>query len=295
MEFLPDCYTCAMRQAVSAGRLVSDDESFVDLCVREASAILAGDKRGMTPPAVGELIYHKIGELSGNHDPFKEKKARQNEAAKGLLPWLRETVGAASDPLFMAVRIAIAGNVVDPGAHEVFDLESTVVEAVASDSGLDTYPLFKRKVAGAESILLLADNCGEIVFDRVLLETISESSDARLIVAVRDVPIINDVTMKEAVDLGLPDICEVISSGSRMPGTFLPRTTRDFQKLFRECDLVISKGQGNWETLEDCRRDIFFMFQVKCKVVSMMTGCDVGQPILAYRDPALTEEDRTPP
>lgn len=265
---------------------MSEDTLFLDKCMREASAILATDKNGMTPPAVGELIYHKIHELSGNPDPFEEKKSKQNQAAFSLLPWLRETVKAAPSALLMAVRIAIAGNVVDPGALESFDLESTVMEAVIGESNLEAYPEFERRVLKAKSILLIADNCGEVVFDRVLLETISGLTDARLVVAVRDVPIINDVTMKEAVEVGLTEICDVISSGSRMPGTFLPRTNQEFQKLFHESDLVISKGQGNWETLENSDRDIFFMLQVKCTTVSRMTGIEVGKPVLAYRDKA---------
>lgn len=286
MELLPDCYSCAMRQAASAANLVSDDDSFLDLCAKEVSAILKGASPAMTPPALAEIIYSKIGELSGNNDPFRDKKSKQNQAAFDLLPWLRKTINSAPDPLLMAVRIAIAGNVVDPAAHESFDLEGTVMEAVEFGHNLEAYPVFKRKLAEADSILLIADNCGEIVFDRVLLETISGSSGARMVAAVRDAPIINDVTMREAIEVGLPDICEVISSGSRMPGTFLPGTSPEFQKLFHESDLVISKGQGNWETLENSDREIFFMLQVKCMTVSMMTGLEVGQPVLAFHDPA---------
>lgn len=285
MKFLPECYSCVMRQANSAARLVSDDESFQDECMRAAARILSEDNRSKTPPAVGELMYHKICELSGNPDPFSEQKSKQNQAASKLLPWLRETVNAAPDPLFMAVRIAIAGNVVDPGALESFDLESTVMEAVVSDLDLEAFPVFKGKMSKAGTVLLLADNCGEIVFDRVLLETILDSHDVDITVAVRDVPIINDVTLKEAEEVGISDICRVVSSGSRMPGTSLPDTTPEFQELFNRSDLVISKGQGNWESLEDCSRDIFFMFQVKCPPVSDVTGCQVGRPILAYHEP----------
>ncbi|MBN2168890.1 MAG: DUF89 family protein [Actinobacteria bacterium] len=285
MKFLPDCYSCVMRQASSAAKLVSDDRSFQDECMRETAGILSRDNREMTPPAIGELMYHRICEISGNQDPFKRQKEKQNDAASKLLPWLRETVNAASDPLLMAVRIAIAGNVVDPGAHESFDLESTVMEAVVSKLNLDAYPLFRRNIENAHTILHIADNCGEIVFDRVLVETILSLLDVRIVVAVRDVPIINDATMKDAAEVGMTNLCRVISSGSRMPGTSLSRTTPEFQELFRNSDLVISKGQGNWETLEDCDRDLYFMFQVKCQPVSVVTGCSIGQPVLAYHEP----------
>lgn len=272
-----------MRQALSAARLVTDDENSQHRYLQEASRILSEIDVKMTPPHVGEKIYGMVSELSGNPDPFREQKKEQNRVAQQLLPWMRETLALAGDPLEMAVRLSIAGNVVDPGAQESFDLERSVMKAVDSEGSLESYPALREKVKGAGSILFIADNCGEVVFDRVLIETMLEMSDASITVAVRDKPIINDVTRTEAAEVGLDDFCRVISSGMEMPGTYLPRCSDEFLKIFESADLVIAKGQGNWETLEDCDRELFFLLQAKCRAVAEVYDCEVGQPLLIHK------------
>ncbi len=286
MESVPECFACAMRQALSAARLASSDESFHYRCLIEAAEILTGAEREMTPPQMGEHIYGMVRRLSGNPDPFSEQKKEQNRVVVALLPWLRETVAAAGDPLLMAVRLAIAGNIVDPGAGESFDLESSIMEAVTGEAGLEAYPAFVESLERANSVLFIADNCGEIVFDRVLIETMVSTREVDITLAVRDVPIINDVTEEDALQVGMQEVCSsIVSSGSRMPGTFLPRTSERFRELFYSADLVIAKGQGNWETLEDCDREVFFMFQVKCPVVARVKDCQEGRPLLTRSTP----------
>ena len=280
MRILPECYACALRQALSAARLATEDEDFHHRCLLEAARILTTVDRRATPPEVGEKVYRMVRELSGVPDPFRDQKRRQNEAVMELLPWMRETVGNADDPLLMAVRLAIAGNSVDPGAQESFDLEKSVLEAVAGETGLSGYPLFAERLAGAGTVLVLADNCGEVVFDRVLIETMLESRDLSVWVAVRSAPVINDVTAVEAYEAGLCEVCSVIESGSEMPGTIPERCTPEFRRLFETSDVVISKGQGNWETLEECGREVFFMFQAKCSAVARINDCPPGRLLL---------------
>lgn len=280
MEFLPDCFPCALRQTVSAARLVTDDPEFHYRCLVEACKILAGAERGITPPEMGEDIYGMVNRLSGVSDPFEKQKKEQNDVAMRLLPWLRERVRGAEDPLQMAVKLSIAGNVVDPGSQESFNLEESVMDAVADEGGFVNFPRFLDVLKKAEDVLFIADNCGEIVFDRVLIETMLEMKDLDITLAVRSAPIINDVTEKEARQVGLDEFCKILPSGSKMPGTCLEKTNEDFQRAFREADLVISKGQGNWETLEDCDREVFFLFQAKCPVIAGFLGCREGQPFL---------------
>ncbi|HEY5527163.1 MAG TPA: ARMT1-like domain-containing protein, partial [Candidatus Anoxymicrobiaceae bacterium] len=188
----------------------------------------------------------------------------------------------ADDPLLMAVRLAIAGNTVDPGAQASFDLEKSVTEAILGERGLENFPAFAERLAGAKSVLVVADNSGEVVFDRVLIETMLDARDGEIevTVAVRAAPIINDVTAVEARDVGLDEMAKIISSGSEMPGTVVARSTPEFREAFDSADLVISKGQGNWETLEDSRREVFFMFQAKCPAVAAMNDCPEGALLL---------------
>jgi uncharacterized protein with ATP-grasp and redox domains len=269
-----------MRQALSAARLVTDDASFHHRCLIETAGILKRSRREMTPPELGEDIYRMVRELSGNPDPFREQKKRQNDAVMPLLPWLRETVASADDPLLMAVRLAIAGNAVDTGAQESFDLERSVAAAVRDEASLEDYPVLSERIEGARTVLIVADNCGEILFDQVLIETIKGASEAEVILAVRGGPIINDVTELEARELGLDRLCTVIPTGMEMPGTLIARTTPGFRKAFREADAVLSKGQGNWETLDECDREVFFLLQAKCEAVAAINRCEPGSSLL---------------
>lgn len=280
MKLLPECYLCAMRQALAAARLVGGDEDFQHEVMTRTAGLLTVARRDMSPPEGGEQFYRMIRERSGSPDPFREMKERQNEVVLELLPWLRETVAAAEDPLLMAVRLAIAGNAVDPGARESFDLEKSVMEAVEGEAGLEAYAAFAERLASAKLVLVIGDNCGEVVFDRVLIETMLARCDIEVVLAVRGGPIINDVTMVEAEELRLGEICTLISTGLEMPGTVLERATSEFQDVFKKADLVISKGQGNWETLEDSDREVFFLFQAKCPAVAAVMGCRELQPLM---------------
>lgn len=284
MKLLGECYACGLRQALSAARLVNDDEAFHHRVLREASLILSRADPGLTPPEVGEDIYRMVRESSGNPDPFREQKKRQNEVVMEILPWLRRTVAAADDPLEMAVRLAIAGNAVDPGAQESFDLEKSITGAMEDEAGFEAFPSLREAATRASSALVIADNCGELVFDRVLVEALRETGDIDVYMAVRSGPIINDATGVEAREVGMEEVCTVISSGMEMPGTVLPRASERFLEVFDSADLVISKGQGNWETLEDCRRRVFFLFQAKCSAVAGVMGCRLGQPLLVMSD-----------
>lgn len=281
MKILPECYVCAMRQALAAAMLVSDDATFHSEVLREAAREMASAGSDITPPEAGEGLYAMISRMSGNPDPFAEQKKRQNDAVLEIYPWLRETVRGAADPLLMAVRLAIAGNTIDPGAQASFDLQESVREAVEGEGELSVHPTFAARVAEADTVLLVVDNCGEVVFDMLLIETMKRVSPGlEVTVAVRSGPIINDVTEVEARAIGLEPAARILPSGSRMPGTVLARTTDEFRCAFDEADLVISKGQGNWETLEDSEREVFFMFQAKCPSVAAVNRCAVGDLLL---------------
>lgn len=270
-----------MRQAHAAAKLVGGDEAFQHRCMREAARLLSEGDPEQTPPEAGEGLYKMIYRMAGDPDPFREMKQDQNRAVMDILPWLRKTIASASDPLSMAVRLSIAGNCVDPGAQASWDLEESVTRAIESEGDLTDYEKFARKLTESNHVLLIADNCGEIVFDLVLIEGIrQERPEVEVTVAVRSAPIINDVTMAEALEVGLDRVARLVESGSEMPGTVLRRATPEFQALFESADVVISKGQGNWETLEDSAREVFFMFQAKCPAVAAMNDCPEGTLLL---------------
>jgi len=166
--------------------------------------------------------------------------------------------------------MGLNNHVTDKQVHEAIDhaLEAPLEADLAG---------FAETISSAKDILYLADNAGEIVFDRLLIEQMPLK---KVTLAVKGAPIINDATMKDAEATGLTELVEVIDNGSDAPGTILEDCSEAFRQRFDEADMVIAKGQGNYETLSEADKDIFFVLKAKCSVIARDLGCQVGSLIL---------------
>ena len=279
MKTTLECLPCLVRQAFEASRIVDGDADLRERIMREALVITAAADLSGSPLPVVQRMQRRIRELAGDEDPFGELKRHSNEAALAMLPSLAERVRTAPDPLTAAIRVAIAGNTIDVGASGTRSTEC-IEEAI---DGSHDQPFhgdveaFRRALADADSILYLADNAGEIVFDALLAEQLPAG---RVTFAVRGAPVLNDATLADAEVAGLGRFGEVVSNGSDAPGTLLSDCTPDFRARFAAADLIIAKGQGNYESLSDEPADIFFLFTVKCPVVAALTGLDRGTQAL---------------
>ena len=275
-----DCIPCFIRQALNAARLATDDEQIHEKVVREVLRLAADLDMSQSPPSIGQQIHRLIRELVGKDDPYRKIKKRFNNLALILYPELRKQIVDSDDRLETAIRLAIAGNIIDFGVNNSLE-ESHVKEAISDSlSGyLDPKQIqgFKDAVNAAEKILYLADNAGEIVFDRLLIEQLPCE---KVTVVVKGKPVINDATMEDAGVAGLTRIVEVIDNGSDAPGTILESCSEEFRRRFAEADLIIAKGQGNYETLSDVEKDMFFILKAKCPVIARDLGCEVGEMIL---------------
>jgi uncharacterized protein with ATP-grasp and redox domains len=200
--------------------------------------------------------------------------------AMELYPRLKKDIEGSEDALLSAVRLAVAGNVIDYGVPHSFDIENEIEDCLRKDFAIFDFEKFARAVKEAKNILYILDNAGEIVFDRILVEELAKD----VVCAVRGKPIINDVTMDDAVQVGLDKVTKVVSSGSDIPGTLPGACDESFRDHYRCADLIISKGQGNFETLADEDRPIFFIFKAKCPVVARHVGCKMGDIILKEQD-----------
>jgi uncharacterized protein with ATP-grasp and redox domains len=273
-----DCFPCFLRQSLIALRQGTKDGKLQEEVLK---AVLTDIERTDTsrPPAyTTTFIHRKIRELL-QKDPFREIKSEYNQIALGLYPSLKRMVLESSDPLWTATRVAIAGNVIDFGIFTSVDIEGTVKRALQNPLAVDGYQPFKTALFGAQEILYLLDNAGEIVFDRILIETIV-SHGKKVVAVVKGSPVINDCTMEDAVESGMTGVCEVIDNGSDGVGTILEWTSPGFRRRYAEIPLIISKGQGNFETLRDPEKTIFYLFQSKCEVVSKELGLSLGSMIL---------------
>jgi damage-control phosphatase, subfamily I len=275
-----DCIPCLCRQALDAARLATDDEAIHEQVLRRSLAAAGEMDLRQSPPAMARQMHHLIAGLTGARDPYAAIKARCNERALKLYPDLSRRVAAAADPLDAGVRMAIAGNIIDFGAASAVEdalVTRTIAEAWDAPLIGDAVDGLRRALAGARHILYLGDNAGEIVFDRLLIEQLPTD---RITYVVKAGPIINDVTRADAKSVGLTDIVEVIDNGSDAPGAVLDTCSETFRQRFAAADLVISKGQGNYEGLSESAGDIFFLLKVKCQVIARDLGCEVGRMVL---------------
>jgi len=279
VETYSDCIPCLIRQAVDAARLATEDESLRQQILRDTLVATSQMDFSQPPPVMAQFVHRQIRELTGNGDSYRVLKDRQNAAAWKLYDRYHPTVGAGIDGLEGAVRLAIAGNVIDLGAKS--GLDESEIEAVIANCL--TEPLdgeirqFADAVAAAKRILYLTDNAGEIVLDRLLLEKLPCH---KVTLAVRGKPVINDATQRDAETARLGELVAVIDNGSDAPGTLLDDCSEQFRQQFREADLIIAKGQGNYETLCRVPGPIFFLLRVKCPVLARDLECPVGRMVL---------------
>lgn len=282
MKTSVDCLPCYLRQALQVARICSTDIERQHAVLAAVAQLLPDLDLAETPPANAIRIYTAIAEITGCSDPYLEVKKMSNEQALQILPVLREEVRQAEHPLRAALRFATAGNIIDYGAAESFDIEAAFASCRNAIPIIDHTDRFIEEVGKLQKhakVLYLADNCGEIVYDLLVLECLA-NYDLDLTVAVKSGPIINDALLEDAMRCGIGEVAAIIANGTACPGTPLPECSTEFLRNFREADLVISKGQGNFETLSEVDRQICFFLTVKCPVVGRhiaeITGTDIA-------------------
>jgi len=281
MNLSLDCVPCFVRHALEAARFASPDPAIHEQVLREVLSEAARWDLRQPAPALSQRVHRRLRALTGIADPYRDTKRRFNELALEILPELCAKVGTARDPLEAAVRLAIAGNVIDLGANgglRESDIKQSLSQSL-SDPFVGDLNSLRTAISEAERILYLADNTGEIVFDRLLVEQLPAG---RVTVAVRGAPVLNDATLADARIAGLYQIAEVIDNGSDAPGTILEDCSSAFRKRFEGADTIIAKGQGNFETLAGAPGNIFFLLKVKCPVVAAHTGLEIGTQALIH-------------
>jgi uncharacterized protein with ATP-grasp and redox domains len=280
MRIYLDCIGCFVRQALDACRLATDDERIHEAVIRKVLKLASELDMSQSPPEIGQKIHRLIRNLVGSDDPYRELKKRSNNLALKMYPELRKQIIGSKMGLETALRLAIAGNILDFGVNSSVtesDLRKAISESLTMYFDMGQIESFKDSVKQAKEILYLADNAGEIVFDRLLIEQLPWE---KITLVVRGNPVINDATRRDAVISGLAQIVEVIDNGSDGPGTILENCSSAFRDRFANAELIIAKGQGNYETLSDVDKNIFFLLQAKCPVIADHLGCEVGAMVV---------------
>jgi len=289
MKIGPECIPCILKVVVSAIRqLGCGDDGERDLLARALEVpSLRGQDWGKTPPETIEQALVVLSDHSGHPDPFHKIKKRQNEEGLRLLPRLREEAARASSPLRAAVKMAAAGNAIDLMTNP----EGTIrVDQVIRNRLAEPFPEgaldeLVARLRSSRRIVWFADNCGEVVFDRVLAERLAEETGAEITYVVRGQPALNDVTQREAVEVGMNEVCRIIPNGiaGPLPGTILSRCSAEVRRRVAEADLLLSKGGGNFESLDETGcggRPPAFLLQTKCRLFQERFGTAIDEPIL---------------
>jgi len=279
-----ECIPCFVRQAFEAVSFVAHNQRQKERILRQVISSLANESFDKPPPYIGRNIHRIIRNASGESDPYFDIKKYSNALAQKLMHSLRDIIKNSAEPFETAVRLAIAGNIIDYGQGDHIseeDVKNSITLCLDQPINRVTINELRGEIEKASSILYLGDNAGEIFFDRLLIEKIEKYP---VTFVVRGSPIINDALMHDARMAGIDSLVKLMDNGSDVPGTILGECSEEFRRLFMEADLVIAKGQGNYETLSDERKKIFFLLKAKCPVISRDIGCNKGDIIIVKKD-----------
>lgn len=285
MKLNLDCIPCFQRQALQAVRFISDDEELQEKVLREVAKKLLESDWDSTPPELAHEVHKIVKNITHEKDPYKKVKKESNDSVLKMYPELKAEVKRSKDPLRTAVRLAIAGNIIDFGPLQKFNLETTIKDVLKKKFAVDDYEQLKENLEVAETLLFFADNAGEIGFDKLLIETFLQTKELEKIrFVVKGGPIINDATLEDAVYMGLGDLpnIEFLTLSNGEVGTGPERNSQTVESWIKKHDLVISKGQGNYEGLSE-HNGLFFMLMAKCPVIAADLNVKVCDIILKYK------------
>lgn len=275
-----ECLPCLVRQAKEMALMTTVDVRLQKRIMRSVLSFMSGTNLDRSPPEIMQGVSEVVTSVTGIADPYRDIKAVHTRAALDMLPRMDDIVREASDPFTAGLKLAIAGNIIDLGAKQRVsddEISNTLHEALHLPvRGMDPSEL-KTRIQAAERVLYLADNAGETVFDRKFLEQFPTD---RTVVAVRGGPALNDATMEDARAAGLHMVAELVSNGSGAPATVLSDCSPEFRELFNTADVIVAKGQGNYESLSSSDLQVHFLFRVKCELVAEHCGFPMGSLVL---------------
>ena len=266
-----DCYPCFLRQALTAARFTGAADETQHAILQEVLAAMQNFELASTPPELSNRIHEIVRAYTHHDDPYREVKQASTAQALELYPRLKALIAKSEAPLETALRLAIAGNIIDFARPQAYDLWAVIERMLGQPFAIDNRKALRARLAEVGEVLYLADNAGETVFDRLLIETLKPP----VVYVVKGGPALNDATHEDAVAARLDAVATVVSNGARSVGTLLDRGSDEFHARFAAAELIIAKGQANYETLSG-RHDprVFFLLQVKCPVI----GRDIGKP-----------------
>ena len=282
-----DCIPCIQRQTIESLRMNIKDKKTREKILRKVLGFLKKIDWSKTPIELSNKVQLLVSKETGIKDPYKKVKKLSNDLALKLYPRLKRIINSSSDPINTAVRISIAGNIIDfgPQLKDRLDIKRAIQKVLKEKFDINDYNELRRKLEKAKNLLFFADNSGEIVLDKLLIETILKfKKNLKITLVVRGGPSLNDVTIKDIKYIGLNKIPNIkikaVSNGDPKTGPKL--NSKEVESWIKNHDVVISKGQGNYEGLSQFK-NIFFLLIAKCKIIGKELGVKEGGIILKYK------------
>ncbi|EDP76546.1 DUF89 domain-containing protein [Hydrogenivirga sp. 128-5-R1-1] len=277
------CVPCLINQGLNAVRKLGlGEEREKEIALRSLKFLSQFDSLERSPAYYAYFIQKIVKELAGTDDPFKEQKRTANEIAVKLLPEFERELESIEDRLAYAIKLSAVGNFIDFAIKGDLNVEEDVKALMSSDFVVWDYEVFRNRLDKAKSVLIVGDNAGEIAFDKPLVKTLLEMGK-EVVYAVKGKPILNDATYEDAVEVSMTELCKVVDNGSDKVGTWLEDCSEEFLEVFWNSDIVISKGQANFETLNDVDRNIFFLLVAKCEPIARETGGEVRRFLFKFK------------
>lgn len=286
MKSTNDCVYCYLKQSINCMEYAKIDEKDQFKVLYEIMDLIKTFDINKSPCFNSTISILKTYELINNSDPFIDQKFQSNENAKKYIPLVNEYINKSIDKLKAALHASSAGNIIDMGIFKNYDIKKTLIDTMKADFKVDHYKLFSDKLNNTKNILILGDNCGEIIFDYPIVKLLAKMGKT-IYYAVKSGPILNDALYDDAIFANIDKYAKIIETGSNDLGVNFNNSSEQFNKIFNKCDLIISKGQANFESLDDYKKGfgkIFFLLKIKCeKVAAVIKNSSFGDSVFFTR------------
>ena len=281
-----NCVVCVLNQILRVSDYLKLERGQKDRVFRKVlSAAPQIDFENLTAPEYAQKIYEIFTSAIGNHDPYKPLRKEQNDFVLKNKEFFIKNISNSANRLQAAAYYSLIGNIIDFGSEKLLDRNKIFDKIQNFIPDINDYSEFEQRLRNCRQILIIADNAGEAVFDLFFIREIKNLyPDLKIFYGVRSKPAINDIMENDAHYIGIPEYAGVIPTGSNCAGTIISNCTSEFITVYRNSDMVVAKGQGNYETLEARSEEILFVFKVKCSVVEEYLGIKSGSLIFAFNE-----------
>lgn len=281
MTIQNECIGCIAAQSRRVCEAIHADETLTNTIVNYVETSLESADFTLSPPVIAAPLYEQMAVLADKIDLYDEQKKHACEQASHYLPFCTESIANSTDPFIALLKTAVVGNVIDLAAEVSFDLHDAITSVYQTPFAHDDSAKLSHQLHDAKTLLYIGDNTGEHLFDKLAIEHLSKLfPNLHITYMVRGNVIINDVTMSEALEAKMDEVCTLINSGVPTPGFVYELASAEAQKLFDNADLIIAKGMGNYECMTPYKREnICFLLKVKCSVVAASLGHEIGSII----------------